>query len=81
MKHEQAVAAPPADRGSLAILALLLLALMPYLNALTGAFVYDDRQQILDNPYVHSFQYAGKIFGSTVWTFQGARALRTTIGR
>jgi protein O-mannosyl-transferase len=67
--------APPANRQSLAILALLLLALVPYWNALTGAFVYDDRQQILENPYVHSYQYVGKIFGSTVWTFQGAQGL------
>ena len=63
------------QRQTLAILVLLLLAVAPYLNTLTGGFVYDDRQQILDNPYVHSFQYVGKIFGSTVWTFQGAQGL------
>jgi Tfp pilus assembly protein PilF len=59
----------------LAVLALLLLAVVPYLNALGGGFVYDDRQQVLENPYVHSFQYVGDIFGSTVWTFQGAQGL------
>ena len=67
--------APPANRDTLAVLALLLLALVPYLNTLTGGFVYDDREQILENPYVHSFQYVGKIFGSTVWTFQGAQGV------
>ncbi len=58
-----------------AVLALLLLAFMPYLNALGGGFVYDDREQVLENPYVHSFQYVGDIFGSTVWTFQGAQGV------
>jgi tetratricopeptide (TPR) repeat protein len=56
-------------------LALLLLSVVPYLNTLTGDFVYDDKQQILDNPYVHSYQYIGKSFGSTVWTFQGAQGV------
>jgi protein O-mannosyl-transferase len=75
MRPKQPVAAPAANRDTLAVLALLLLALVPYLNTLTAGFVYDDRQQILENPYVHSFQYIGKIFGSTVWTFQGAQGL------
>mgnify|MGYP001304083490 CR=1 FL=1 len=56
-------------------LGLLMLAVVPYLNTLTGAFVFDDRQQILENPYVHSFQYVGKIFESAVWSFQGAQGL------
>jgi tetratricopeptide (TPR) repeat protein len=64
-----------ANRDTLAIFTLLLLALVPYLNTLTGAFVYDDRQQILENPYIHSYQYVGRIFGSTVWTFQGAQGV------
>ena len=38
-----------------------------------NAFVYDDRQQVLENPYIHSFRYLGRIFGSTVWTFEGAQ--------
>ena len=68
-------AAAPVQGDALTVLALLMLATVPYLNALSGSFVYDDRQQILENPYVHSFQYVGKIFGSTVWTFQGAQGL------
>jgi len=67
----------PARHGSDArtLLALLLLALIPYVNTLFSGFVYDDREQILENPYVHSFQYLGNVFGSTVWTFQGAQGL------
>ena len=57
----------------LAVLFLILLAALPYLNSLTNAFVYDDRQQVLENPYIHSFRYLGRIFGSTVWTFEGAQ--------
>ena len=56
-------------------LILILLAFLPYVNALANAFVYDDRQQILENPYVHSFRYLGRIFGSTVWTFEGAQGV------
>ena len=57
----------------LAVLFLILLAALPYLNSLANAFVYDDRQQVLENPYIHSFRYLGRIFGSTVWTFEGAQ--------
>jgi protein O-mannosyl-transferase len=68
----------PAVRTSpdtLAVLGLLLLASVPYLNTLTNSFVYDDIPQLIDNPYVHSFRHLGKIFGSTVWTFQGAQGV------
>jgi Tfp pilus assembly protein PilF len=60
---------------AIAVLGLLLLAVVPYLNSLSGAFVYDDRLQIVGNPYVHSFRYLGRIFGSTVWTFEGAQGV------
>jgi Tfp pilus assembly protein PilF len=63
------------DRDAGAFLILILLASLPYLNALANGFVYDDHDQVLQNPYIHSFQYIGKIFGSTVWTFQGAQGV------
>jgi protein O-mannosyl-transferase len=63
------------DRKTGVFLILILLASVPYLNALAGSFVYDDRPQILENPYVHSFRYLGKIFGNTVWTFEGAQGV------
>ena len=63
------------DPDTYAVLGLLLLSFIPYLNTLGNAFVYDDRPQLVDNPYVHSFHYLGKIFGSTVWTFQGAQGV------
>jgi Tfp pilus assembly protein PilF len=60
---------------TLAVFSLLLLAAIPYLNGLSNSFVYDDRLQVLGNPYAHSFRYLGKIFGSTVWTFEGAQGV------
>lgn len=63
------------DRDPIVFLTLILLAVLPYLNSLVNGFVYDDRQQILENPYVHSFRYLGRIFGSTVWSFQGAQGV------
>src|SRR6202162_5099541 len=70
--------APPgakSDADALAVLGLLLLAVVPYLNSVWGSFVYDDRLQVLENPYAHSFRYLGKIFGTTVWTFEGAQGV------
>ena len=63
------------DGNVVTVLALLLLSIVPYLNSLPNSFVYDDRFQVLNNPYAHSFRYLGKIFGSTVWTFQGAQGV------
>jgi Tfp pilus assembly protein PilF len=63
------------ENDAIVFLILILLAFLPYVNALSNTFVYDDRQQILENPYVHSFRYLGRIFGSTVWTFEGAQGI------
>ena len=67
--------ATPTNPDTYAVLGLLFLSFIPYLNTLGNAFVYDDVPQLLENPYVHSFRYLGKIFGSTVWTFQGAQGV------
>jgi Tfp pilus assembly protein PilF len=50
---------------------LLLAAFLVYANTLVNGFVSDDLQQIGGNPYAHSFRYVGKIFTTTVWSFQG----------
>lgn len=70
-----APAGAKSNADGLTVLGLLLLAVVPYLNSVWGSFVYDDRLQVLENPYVHSFRYLGKIFGSTVWTFEGAQGV------
>ena len=75
MRKDPAQPVPQSNADVISILGLVLLATLPYLNSLTGSFVYDDEQQILDNPYAHSFRYLGRIFGSTVWTFEGAQGV------
>jgi protein O-mannosyl-transferase len=50
---------------------LLLITLVCYANILANGFVYDDIQQILDNPYVKSWRYLPEIFTTTVWSFVG----------
>jgi len=51
---------------------LILLAVLCYGNSLFNGFVYDDAQQILQNPYVKSWHYLPQIFSTTVWSFVGA---------
>lgn len=51
---------------------LILLAAVCYGNSLFNGFVYDDEQQILQNPYVKSWHYLPQIIGTTVWSFIGA---------
>lgn len=51
---------------------LLLAAWLPYANTLLHAFVYDDLQQVLANPYVQGWRHLPAIFGSNVWSFLGA---------
>src|SRR6266436_2198820 len=53
------------------ILLLILIAFLCYGNTLINGFVYDDDQQILQNPYVKSWHYLPQIFGTTVWSFVG----------
>lgn len=75
MRPARKKASSQQNGDTLTVLGLLLLAAIPYLNGLNNSFVYDDRLQVLGNPYAHSFRYLGKIFGSTVWTFQGAQGV------
>jgi len=50
---------------------LIFISLLCYGNMLLNGFVYDDDQQILQNPYVKSWHYLPQIFGTTVWSFVG----------
>jgi len=63
----------PSDQALIGL--LILLSLVAYGNTLFNSFVYDDEQQILQNPYVKSWHYLPQIFGSTVWSFIGAAGL------
>src|ERR1700730_2747588 len=66
---------PEAQREIVTFLALSSLAFVPYANSLLNSLVYDDYFQIVENPYVHSFRYLRQIFGTTVWSFQGAQGI------
>src|ERR1017187_7426441 len=56
---------------------LLLLATLPYLGILRNDFtyVYDDKAQILDNPYVHTFGHLREVFTTPVWSFADAHGM------
>src|SRR5260370_30615963 len=67
--------APESQREIVTFLVLAVLAFLPYANTVVNSFVYDDYFQIVENPYVHSFRYLRQIFGTTVWSFQGAQGV------
>ncbi|MBZ5527917.1 MAG: tetratricopeptide repeat protein [Acidobacteriia bacterium] len=51
---------------------LFLLAFLPYVNGLTGDFVSDDQQQILNNSYIQETSHLKQIFTRDAWGFKGA---------
>jgi tetratricopeptide (TPR) repeat protein len=60
------------DRGTILLVAGLLAgSTLPYLNILFNGFVYDDDFQIVQNPFIRSFQHLKDIFTANVWSFQG----------
>jgi protein O-mannosyl-transferase len=60
------------ERKTLALACVLLLGFLVYANTLLSGFVYDDHEQVEQNPYVHSFHYVGRTLTTTVWSFQGS---------
>lgn len=50
---------------------LILVSVAVYANTLGNGFVYDDKQQILENAYLTDWRYIPQIFGTTVWSFVG----------
>lgn len=62
-----------SDRALL--LTLCLLAVLPYLNILFNAFVYDDNTQVLNNPYIQNFRHLREIFSTTVWSYIGVQGV------
>lgn len=50
---------------------LILIAVIPYLNSLANGFVYDDDVQVLRNPFIRNFSHIGKIFTTSVFSYQG----------
>ena len=50
---------------------LVALAVLPYLNTLHNLFVYDDTNQVVNNPYLKGFHHLKEIFTTPVWSFEG----------
>lgn len=55
----------------IAVLLLIVVSFACYANTLGNGFVYDDNQQILQNPYIKSWHFLPQILTTTVWSFQG----------
>jgi protein O-mannosyl-transferase len=64
----------PQTRNRL-LASLLVLSFLLYANCLFNGFVFDDHSQIQLNPYVHSFGYVGKLFGTSLLAQQGKQAV------
>lgn len=54
---------------------LAVLAVAPYLGALTNGFAYDDNTQVLNNPYLQNFGHLREVFSTTVWSYVGAQGV------
>ena len=69
--------AAPFFTGAWPLAVLLLLAILPYAGILRNDFVYvyDDKAQIIDNPYVHSFGHLREALTTAVWSFADARGV------
>jgi Flp pilus assembly protein TadD len=71
MQRQDPITPQPRDR----VLGLVLvLSFALYANCLFNGFVYDDHSQIERNPFVHSFKYVGKLFGTSLLAQQGKQA-------
>jgi tetratricopeptide (TPR) repeat protein len=46
---------------------LIFVCCLTFISTLRFGFVYDDRGQVLDNPYIRSWSYLGHDFASHVW--------------
>ena len=52
------------------IVILLLVSFAVYFNALSGDFVYDDQDQVVNNPWIRDIRSIPTIFSRSVWSFQ-----------
>ncbi len=76
-RQEDSVASAPAGlRARWVTLAWaaapLLAAILVYLNALGGDFVYDDNEQIVNNPWVHELRHLPDVLLRPVWAYKTA---------
>jgi tetratricopeptide (TPR) repeat protein len=65
---------PPWSDATL-VTVLILASALPYLNTLSGGFVYDDLTQVTKNPYIINFHHLPSIFTTGVWSFVGKQGV------
>ena len=53
----------------------MLVSCAVYFNALFGDFVYDDKIQVVDNPWIRDIRNIPAIFSKSVWSFQPGRII------
>jgi protein O-mannosyl-transferase len=51
---------------------LFLLGVLPYLNTLRNGLVYDDNDQVINNPFILNAHHIWQIFTTPVWVFKTA---------
>lgn len=56
--------------ATLQIIIILMLLLAVYFNAIFNSFVYDDTEQVLDNPWIKDVRHIPEIFSRSVWSFK-----------
>jgi Flp pilus assembly protein TadD len=54
---------------------LILCAVLPYANTVRNGFVYDDHNEVLNNPYTKSFRHVKEIFSTRILAHLGARGV------
>jgi tetratricopeptide (TPR) repeat protein len=64
----------PLQKRQLLLGGLLAVSFLVYANCVWNGFVFDDHSQIEHNPWVHSFKYTGKLFGTSLLAQQGKQA-------
>src|SRR5271157_638343 len=70
--------AAPFLAGAWPVALLLLLATLPYVGILRNdfAYIYDDKAQIIDNPYVNTFGHLRETLTTSVWSYAGTQGVR-----
>ncbi|GEM_PF-2260815 len=57
-------------RDLLAIAVVAVAACLAYANTIPGEFIHDDESEIVDNPYIRSPRFIGRILTSPAWAFE-----------
>lgn len=61
-----------------ALFLIIAITVLVYANSLNGAFVFDDTQQIVGNPALHTWSNIFHAFTSDVWSFQRGTLMANT---